>query len=47
MGYSAVLFNKAIRLDNWEDYKIDYNFYITEANKLKNPLIMKELNLFG
>ena len=47
VGYSAVLFNKSFILDNWDNYKIDYNFYITEANKLKNPLIMKELNLFG
>lgn len=46
VGYSAILFNKAIHLDNWDDYRIDYQFYITEANKLKNPLIMKELNLF-
>ena len=46
VGYSVILFNKAIHLTNWEDYRIDYQFYITEANKLKNPLIMKELNLF-
>lgn len=47
VGYSVTLFNKAIHLDNWEDYNLDYKFYITEANKLKNPLIMKELDLFG
>ena len=46
VGYSAILFNKAFHLDNWDNYRIDYQFYITEANKLKNPLIMKELNLF-
>ena len=46
VGYSAILFNKAVYLDNWNDYKLDYQFYITEANKLKNPLVMKELNLF-
>ena len=45
VGYSAILFNKAVYLDNWNDYKLDYQFYITEANKLKNPLVMKELNL--
>ena len=39
VGYSAILFNKAYYLDNWDDYKLDYQFYITEANKLKNPLI--------
>lgn len=47
VGYSAILFNKAYHLDNWDDYNLDYQFYITEANKLKNPLIMKELDLFG
>ena len=46
VGYSAILFNKAFHLENWDDYKIDYQFYITEANKLKNPLVMKELSLF-
>lgn len=47
VGYSVKLFNKAYRLDNWEDYNLDYQFYITEANKLINPLVMKELDLFG
>ena len=47
VGYSAILFNKVYHLDNWNDYNLDYQFYITEANKLKNPLIMKELDLFG
>lgn len=45
VGYSVTIFNKYIE-KNWEDYKIDYQFYITEANKLINPLIHKELNLF-
>jgi len=47
VGYSVTLFNKVYHLDNWDDYRLDYQFYITEANKLKNPLIMKELDLFG
>ena len=46
IGYSVTLFNKAYHLDNWDDYSLDYQFYITEANKLKNPLIYKELDLF-
>ena len=45
VGYSAIIFNKFVKKD-WEDYKINYNFYINEANKLKNPLVMKELDLF-
>lgn len=45
IGYSVTLFNN-YEDKNWDDYKINYNFYITEANKLKNPLIYKELDLF-
>lgn len=47
VGYSVILFNKAFKVDKWEDYNLDYQFYMNEANKLKNPLIMKELDLFG
>ena len=32
---------------DWDDYKINYRFYIAEAHKLIDPLIKKELNLFG
>lgn len=46
IGYSVVIFNK-FEEKNWDDYKIDYQFYIAEANKLINPLIHKELDLFG
>ena len=46
VGYSVKIFNKVYYLDNWDDYNLDYQFYITEANKLINPLVMKELNLF-
>ena len=46
VGYSVILFNKYFKYDNWEDYKLDYNFYVTEAHKLINPLTMKELSLF-
>lgn len=45
IGYSVRVFNKYEEKD-WEDYKINYNFYIREANKLKNPLVYKPLNLF-
>lgn len=47
VGYSCILFNKYFKCENWDDYKIDYQFYIAEANKLKNPLVNKELDLFG
>lgn len=46
VGYSVILFNKYYEVNKWEDYNLDYNFYITEANKLINPLVMKELSLF-
>ena len=47
VGYSVILFNNMFEVNKWEDYNLDYQFYITEANKLKNPLVMKELDLFG
>ena len=46
VGYSVTIFNKYIE-KNWDDYKINYRFYIAEAHKLIDPLIKKELNLFG
>ena len=46
VGFSTTIFNKVVKLDNWDDYHIDYNFYISEANKLKNPLAIKQLDLF-
>jgi len=46
VGYSAILFNKAFYLDNWEDYNIDYDFYITEANKIKSVIDDKQMYLF-
>lgn len=46
VGYSVTIFNKYFKVDNFKDYNIDYQFYITEANKLINPLICKELDLF-
>ena len=46
IGYSCNLFNKAFHLDNWDDYKIDYSFYITEANKIKNVIDDKQMYLF-
>ena len=47
IGYSARLFNKVFKCDNWDDYKIDYKFYLTQAHKLVDPLISKPLNLFS
>lgn len=45
VGYSAVLFNK-FEKKSIEDYKINYDFYIAEANKLKNAVIDNQLSLF-
>lgn len=47
VGYSVTIFNKYFKVDNFKDYNLDYQFYITEANKLINPLIYKELDLFS
>ena len=46
VGYSITLFNKYVKLDNWDDYNINYRFYINEANKIKNVIVYKELDLF-
>ena len=46
VGRSVVLFNKVFKVDKWEDYNLDYQFYISEAKKLIDPLTMKELDLF-
>lgn len=45
VGYSTTLFNKFEQKD-WDKYDINYSFYIAEANKIKNPIVMKELDLF-
>lgn len=45
VGYSILLFNK-FEDKPIKDYKIDYNFYITEANKLKNAVDDGQLSLF-
>jgi hypothetical protein len=45
VGYAVTLFNNYENKD-WNDYNINYNFYIAEANKIKNPLVVKELDLF-
>lgn len=43
-GYSATLFNKYEDKDN---YNINYNFYIAEANKIKNSVENIQLSLFN
>lgn len=45
IGYSITLFNKYIKLPI-SKYNIDYNFYITEANKIKNTISDGQLTLF-
>ena len=45
VGYAVTLFNN-YEYKDWDDYNINYNFYIAEANKIKNPLVVKELDLF-
>lgn len=44
-GFKATIFNNYIDL-LIEDYKIDYNFYISEAYKEINLIETKQLNLF-
>ena len=42
-GHSCMIFNNAFDSD---DYKIDYNYYIKEANKIKDSIVDLQLNLF-
>lgn len=46
IGYSVTLFNNYIKKDI-KDYNINYNFYISEANKIKNSVFDGQLNLFN
>ena len=48
-GFSVTLFNKYYDCENFKDYKINYSYYIKEANKLINGIEKLEqykLNLF-
>jgi len=45
IGYSAMIFNK-YEEKNMKDYDINYNFYISEAYKLKNAVDDGQLSLF-
>jgi len=44
-GYGVTIFNNFEKRD-MKDYLIDYNFYISETNKLMNELKSNQLNLF-
>lgn len=44
VGYSATLFNK---YEEKEDYNINYNFYLREANKIKDTIEDRQLSLFN
>lgn len=44
VGYSATLFNK---FEEKEDYNINYNFYLREANKIKDIIEDRQLSLFN
>lgn len=45
VGYSTTLFNKYVEKPI-KEYDINYNFYITEANKIKNAVDIGQLSLF-
>lgn len=45
VGYSVTLFNKFVE-KNMEDYDINYNFYISETNKIINAVYDGQLSLF-
>ena len=45
IGYSTTIFNQYINKD-MKDYDLNYNFYISEANKIINAVEDKQLTLF-
>lgn len=45
VGYSSILFNKYIE-KSMIDYNINYQFYISECNKIINQIESKQLTLF-
>lgn len=45
VGYSSILFNKYIE-KSMIDYNINYQFYISECNKIINQIESKQLSLF-
>jgi len=45
IGYTVTLFNKYEEKDI-KDYDINYEFYIREANKLKDAIVTNQLSLF-
>jgi hypothetical protein len=44
-GFSGIIFNK-FEEKPMEEYKIDYSFYISEANKIINAVDDGQLSLF-
>jgi hypothetical protein len=45
-GYQVTIFNDFVD-KKWEDYNINYNFYIKEAMKIVNEIEDKQLSLFN
>jgi hypothetical protein len=45
VGYSVTLFNKYFKKE-MSEYNINYNFYISEANKIKDAVWTGQLSLF-
>ena len=43
-GFTAKIFNE---FEEKDDYQINYQFYIQEANKIKNIIVNQQLDLFG
>jgi hypothetical protein len=45
-GHNVTLFNDAFKHDDFKDYKIDYNYYVAQANKIITVMESKQLSLF-
>ena len=46
VGKVSTLFNRYVEEKKMEEYEIDYSFYISEANKIKNAVYSGQLKLF-
>jgi hypothetical protein len=45
-GWGVQIFNKFEYKENFEEYDVNYKYYISETNKILNEICPKQLNLF-
>ena len=45
-GHNVTLLNEEVKHKDFKDYKVDYNYYVAEANKIINVMEPTQLELF-